>query len=277
MPVTKEHVFIPMADGVRLAATLYLPGGRRSVARGARGAPLPQGRHHRVATGPSTCVSPRPATCCAASTCAAPARARASRPTSTPLVERTDMVTVIDWLATRTGRTGNVGMYGTSYSGFNSIQIAMERPPALKAIIPIYATDDRFADDVHYFGGALKQLDQVDYPTYMVAMNALPPVPLDLRRRLARGVGAPGRRGPSRGWSRWLEHQRLRRLLAGRLAAPRLRRDRVPHDDHRGLGRRLPQQLVPHVRGADVPEAARSSGRGRTPRPTRRCPDRTTT
>ena len=53
----------------------------------------------------------------------------------------------------------------------------MERPPALKAIIPIYATDDRYADDVHYFGGAMKQLDLVDYPTYMIAMNALPPVP----------------------------------------------------------------------------------------------------
>jgi putative CocE/NonD family hydrolase len=68
-------------------------------------------------------------------------------------------------------------MYGTSYSGFNSIQLAMERPPALKAIIPIFATDDRYADDVHYFGGAVKQLDLVDYPTYMIAMNALPPVP----------------------------------------------------------------------------------------------------
>ncbi len=53
----------------------------------------------------------------------------------------------------------------------------MERPPALKAIIPIFATDDRFGDDVHYFGGARKQLDLVDYPTYMIAMNALPPVP----------------------------------------------------------------------------------------------------
>jgi predicted acyl esterase len=94
-----------------------------------------------------------------------------------PAEERTDLVAVIDWLATQDWSTGTVGMYGTSYSGFNSIQIAMERPPALKAIIPIFATDDRFADDVHYFGGALKQLDQIDYPTYMVAMNALPPVP----------------------------------------------------------------------------------------------------
>ena len=50
---------------------------------------------------------------------------------------------------------GAVGMYGTSYSGFNSLQLAIERPPALKAICAIYATDDCFTDDVHYGGGAL--------------------------------------------------------------------------------------------------------------------------
>jgi putative CocE/NonD family hydrolase len=53
----------------------------------------------------------------------------------------------------------------------------MEQPPALKAIVPIYATDDRYMDDVHYFGGAFKALDTIDYPLYMLAMNALPPVP----------------------------------------------------------------------------------------------------
>jgi predicted acyl esterase len=68
-------------------------------------------------------------------------------------------------------------MYGTSYSGFNSLQVACERPPELKAIIAIYATDDRYTDDVQLMGGARRLLDLVDYPTYMVAMNALPPVP----------------------------------------------------------------------------------------------------
>ena len=91
--------------------------------------------------------------------------------------ERRDLVTVIDWLATRSWSSGAVGMFGTSYGGFNSLQVALEQPPALKAIVPIFASDDRYADDVHYYGGALKQLDVVDYPTYMVAMNALPPVP----------------------------------------------------------------------------------------------------
>jgi hypothetical protein len=68
-------------------------------------------------------------------------------------------------------------MYGTSYSGFNSLHLAAARPPALKAVIGIYSSDDRYTDDVHYMGGLLKLLDLVDYPLYMVAMNALPPVP----------------------------------------------------------------------------------------------------
>ena len=79
---------------------------------------------------------------------------------------------MIDWLATQPWSLGTVGMFGTSYGGFNSLQVALEQPPALKAIVPIFASDDRYADDVHYYGGALKQLDVVDYPTYMVAMNA---------------------------------------------------------------------------------------------------------
>lgn len=94
-----------------------------------------------------------------------------------PVSEQDDLVEVIAWLAAQDWCDGNVGMYGTSYSGFNSIQVAMRRPPALKAVVPIYATDDRYTDDVHYMGGVRRLLDIVDYPTYMIAMNALPPVP----------------------------------------------------------------------------------------------------
>ena len=75
-------------------------------------------------------------------------------------------------------------MYGTSYSGFNSLQMACERPEALKAVIAIYATDDRYTDDVHYMGGLLKWIDLVDYPHYMTAMNALPPVITTVRRAM---------------------------------------------------------------------------------------------
>jgi hypothetical protein len=37
--------------------------------------------------------------------------------------------------------------------GFNGLQIAARRPPALKAIVTIRSTDDRYADDAHYMGG----------------------------------------------------------------------------------------------------------------------------
>jgi predicted acyl esterase len=94
-----------------------------------------------------------------------------------PEAEQRDLPDAIDWLATQDWCDGQVGLWGTSYSGFNSLQIAMERPPALKAICAIYATDDRWTDDVHWRGGALRLVDLVDYDHYMTPMCVLPPVP----------------------------------------------------------------------------------------------------
>src|SRR5689334_10398658 len=52
-----------------------------------------------------------------------------------PEQEQRDLCEVIAWLASQAWSSGSVGMYGASYSGFNAIQVAMERPEALKAII----------------------------------------------------------------------------------------------------------------------------------------------
>lgn len=91
--------------------------------------------------------------------------------------EHADLCEAIAWLAAQEWSNGRVGMWGTSWSGFNSLQVACLRPPALGAIAPIYASDDRYTDDVHYMGGVLKAVDLVDWELYMVAANALPPVP----------------------------------------------------------------------------------------------------
>jgi putative CocE/NonD family hydrolase len=91
--------------------------------------------------------------------------------------EQRDACEVIDWLSRQPWCNGNVGMFGTSYGGFNSIQTAMHAPPALRAIVPHAATDDRYNDDVHFYGGCLTGIDQVLYPLWMVAMNAMPPHP----------------------------------------------------------------------------------------------------
>ncbi len=120
--------------------------------------------------------------------------------------EHDDICHVIEWLAAQEWSNGSVGMYGTSWSGFNSLQVACLRPPALRAIAPIYASDDRYTDDVHYMGGVPKAVDLVDWVLYMVACNALPPVPAVFgdgwREEWARRLDEP------EPWLlRWLEEQ----------------------------------------------------------------------
>jgi len=67
--------------------------------------------------------------------------------------EQDDAVEAIAWLAAQPWCSGKVGMFGISWGGFNSLQVAARRPPALKAIITLCSTDDRYADDMHYMGG----------------------------------------------------------------------------------------------------------------------------
>ena len=69
--------------------------------------------------------------------------------------EQDDALEVIAWLARQPWCSGAVGMIGNSWGGFNGLQIAARRPPALKAIISGCSTDDRYADDMHYMGGCV--------------------------------------------------------------------------------------------------------------------------
>ena len=69
--------------------------------------------------------------------------------------ELQDACDVIAWLARQDWCSGSVGMMGKSWGGFNCLQTAFLQPPALKAVISVYSTTDRFADDIHFKGGAL--------------------------------------------------------------------------------------------------------------------------
>jgi putative CocE/NonD family hydrolase len=69
--------------------------------------------------------------------------------------ELEDGVAAIRWAAAEPWCNGAVGLIGKSWGGFNGLQIAALRPPELKAVITVCSTDDRYADDVHYMGGCL--------------------------------------------------------------------------------------------------------------------------
>lgn len=71
------------------------------------------------------------------------------------LQEQEDCLDVIEWLAAQPWCSGKVGMIGISWGGFNGLQVAARRPKALGAVISLCSTDDRYADDIHFMGGAV--------------------------------------------------------------------------------------------------------------------------
>ena len=156
--VTIREVSIPMPDGVRLAADLYMPENR------APGEKVPvlleylpyrkdEGRrnrfglfHYFVMRGYGV----------------ARVDIRGTGRSEGRLVEyeyseqeQRDGEAVIDWLSKQDFSNGNVGMFGISWGGFNALQMAMRRPPALKAIITLMSTDDIYQDDVHFMDGMM--------------------------------------------------------------------------------------------------------------------------
>jgi putative CocE/NonD family hydrolase len=91
--------------------------------------------------------------------------------------EQLDGLEAIAWIAEQSWCDGKVGMVGTSWSGFNGLQLAARTPPALGAVISIYASDDRYSDDVHYRGGLVIPMDMAQWANCMLSWNALPPDP----------------------------------------------------------------------------------------------------
>jgi putative CocE/NonD family hydrolase len=91
--------------------------------------------------------------------------------------EHQDALQVIQWLAAQPWCSGAVGMMGISWSGFNSLQVAARRPPALRAIITACSTDDRYDNDVHYLGGVPLGYYMLPWASAMMAFNARPPDP----------------------------------------------------------------------------------------------------
>lgn len=91
--------------------------------------------------------------------------------------EQDDALEVLTWIAAQPWCTGDIGMMGISWGGFNGLQIAARRPPELKAIITLCSTDDRYADDIHYAGGSMLALEHLPWASTMFAYNALPPDP----------------------------------------------------------------------------------------------------
>jgi predicted acyl esterase len=120
--------------------------------------------------------------------------------------EQDDGVEVIAWLAEQPWCSGVVGMMGISWGGFNGLQIAARRPPALKAIVTICSTDDRYADDAHYMGGTLLTAG-LEWASFFFGLMCRPPDPM-LAGDVWRTMWLERLQNIPLFLERWLEHQR---------------------------------------------------------------------
>jgi putative CocE/NonD family hydrolase len=174
-----ENMWIPMPDGARLAARVWLP-------EDAEANPVPalfELIPYRKSDGTTHRDSLRQPYYAGHGYAVVRVDLRGSGDSDGVLYdeytvqEHDDAVAVIAWLATQPWCDGNVGMMGISWGGFNSLQVAARRPPPLKAILIIGFTDDRYADDVHYMGGCVITSQMLSWASVMLAYNALPPDP----------------------------------------------------------------------------------------------------
>ena len=90
--------------------------------------------------------------------------------------EQDDALEVIEWLTAQKWCSGAVGMIGISWGGFNGLQVAARKPKALKAVITLCSTDDRYEDDIHYKGGTLLN-ENLGWAATMFAYSSRPPDP----------------------------------------------------------------------------------------------------
>ncbi|WP_199429756.1 CocE/NonD family hydrolase [Qaidamihabitans albus] len=173
-----EHVWIPVADGTRLAARIWRP-----VSSDVEPVPgvleyLPYRKrdltawrdsiHHPYLAGHGyACVR---------------VDIRGTGESEGVLLdeyleqEQLDGEDVLAWIAAQPWCDGRLGMMGISWGGFNSLQLAARKPPALRAIAISSFTDDRYADDMHYMGGCLLSDNLAEAGT-MFAHGTLPPDP----------------------------------------------------------------------------------------------------
>jgi uncharacterized protein len=203
-----EHVWITMSDGVRLAARIWRP-------TGADDEPVPavlefipyrqrdltarrDSIHHPYLAGHGYA--------------AVRVDLRGSGNSEGVLTdeyleqELVDAEEVLAWLAAQQWCTGQTGMMGISWGGFNALQLAARRPPSLGAIVTVCSTDDRYADDVHYMGGCLLS-DNLSWASTMFAYTSCPPDPAVVGERW-RQMWHERLTGSGLWLEKWLRHQR---------------------------------------------------------------------
>ncbi|CQR46358.1 Cocaine esterase [Paraliobacillus sp. PM-2] len=174
-----ENIWIPMSDGAKLAATIWLPEDAETHPVPALLEYIPYRKNDFTAIRDSA----RHPYFAGHGYASIRVDIRGSGDSDGILMdeylkqEQDDALEVFDWIVNQPWSTGKIGMFGKSWGGFNSLQVAARNHPALKAIITLCSTDDRYSDDVHYRGGNILASDMLWWSSTMFAYSARPQDP----------------------------------------------------------------------------------------------------
>ena len=205
-----ENIFIPLADGTRLAARVWMPEGAGPVPVLLEYLPYRKRDGTRERDDPMHGLIAGHGYACIRLDIRGTGDSDGVITGEYTAQELADGVEAIAWLAAQEWCDGQVAMIGISWGGFNGLQIAALQPPALKTVITVGSTDDRYATDIHWVGGCLSK-DNFDWSSTMFAAGDMPPDPAI--------VGARWREmwmqriAANRPWILdWLQHQRRDRF-----------------------------------------------------------------
>ena len=168
-----EHCWVPMTDGVRLSARLwlpqelpaaaiveYIPYRKRDMVRA-----RDERNHPWFAARGYACIR---------------VDMRGSGDSEGVMKdmycadELDDALAVLEWIAKQDWCNGAIGMMGTSWGGTSALQAAASDSGLLRAVIAVCATNDRYNDDIHHMGGCLLT-DSIEWGATLPAILALPP------------------------------------------------------------------------------------------------------
>ncbi|WP_406115097.1 CocE/NonD family hydrolase [Streptomyces sp. NBC_01014] len=170
-----RHVWIPLKDGTRLAARIWLP----ADAEGPVPAVLeyiPYRKNDGTAARDVTLHAPfaRAGYAAVRVDCRGSGDSGGVMLDEYHATELSDALEVLAWIEEQDWSDGQVAIIGKSWGGFNGLQIAALEPPQLRCIVTVCSTDDRYADDVHYAGGSLLASEMLPWAATMLAYNARP-------------------------------------------------------------------------------------------------------
>jgi putative CocE/NonD family hydrolase len=174
-----ENVWIPMADGARLAARLFLPASADVKPAGAVLEYLPYRKRdgYRYRDDVAGAFLAKGGIALVRVDIRGSGDSDGSMVDEYSAIEQGDALAVLDWIAGQPWCNGQVGMRGISYGSFTALQAAAKAPAPLKAIVSTCGTEQRYPDDIHYRGGCLI-VEQFTWGMEWQVIMRAPPDPL---------------------------------------------------------------------------------------------------